>query len=88
MIKIKNLTLRNFMSTGNVTQSINLDRHDLTLVLGENLEAGGNGSRNGCGKCVGTNTVVKVRDTLTGQIYEITIGDLYNSASEQQSTDN
>ena len=50
MIKIKNLTVKNFMSVGNSTQAINFDRNDLTLVLGENLDLGGDGSRNGTGK--------------------------------------
>lgn len=50
MIKIKNLTVRNFMSVGNTTQAIDFDRSDLTLVLGENLDLGGDGSRNGTGK--------------------------------------
>jgi len=50
MISIKNLTVRNFMSVGNATQAVNFDRHDLTLVLGENLDLGGDGSRNGTGK--------------------------------------
>ena len=50
MIQIKNLTVRNFMSVGNATQGIDFDRHDLTLVLGENLDLGGDGSRNGTGK--------------------------------------
>lgn len=50
MIQIKNLTVRNFMSVGNATQAINFDRKDLTLVLGENLDLGGDGSRNGTGK--------------------------------------
>ena len=50
MIQIKNLTVRNFMSVGNATQGINFDRRDLTLVLGENLDLGGDGSRNGTGK--------------------------------------
>ena len=50
MIKIKNLTVRNFMSVGAATQAINFDRSDLTLVLGENLDLGGDGSRNGTGK--------------------------------------
>ena len=49
-IKIKNLTVRNFMSVGNSTQAIDFDRKDLTLVLGENLDLGGDGSRNGTGK--------------------------------------
>ncbi len=38
------------MSVGNATQGINFDRNDLTLVLGENLDLGGDGSRNGTGK--------------------------------------
>ena len=50
MIQIKNLTVQNFMSVGNATQAINFDRQDLTLVLGENLDLGGDGSRNGTGK--------------------------------------
>ncbi len=52
MIKIKDLTVRNFMSVGNQTQAVNFDREQLTLVLGENLDQGGDdsGSRNGTGK--------------------------------------
>ncbi len=50
MIQIKKITVRNFMSVGNATQGINFDRNDLTLVLGENLDLGGDGSRNGTGK--------------------------------------
>ena len=52
MIKIKDLTVKNFMSVGNQTQAINFDKGELTLVLGENLDLGGDdsGSRNGTGK--------------------------------------
>jgi DNA repair exonuclease SbcCD ATPase subunit len=50
MINIRDLTVKNFMSVGNATQAINFDRRDLTLVLGENLDLGGDGSRNGTGK--------------------------------------
>ena len=50
MIQIKNLTVKNFMSVGAATQGIDFDRNDLTLVLGENLDLGGDGSRNGTGK--------------------------------------
>jgi DNA repair exonuclease SbcCD ATPase subunit len=38
------------MSVGNATQALDFDRRDLTLVLGENLDLGGDGSRNGTGK--------------------------------------
>ena len=50
MLKIKNITIRNFMSVGNVTQAIDLERDSLSLVLGNNLDLGGDGSRNGTGK--------------------------------------
>jgi DNA repair exonuclease SbcCD ATPase subunit len=52
MIKIKNLTVMNFMSVGNVTQAVDFEQDQLTLVLGENLDQGGDdsGSRNGTGK--------------------------------------
>ena len=52
MIKIQDLTVKNFMSVGNVTQAVNFNREQLTLVLGENLDQGGDdsGSRNGAGK--------------------------------------
>ena len=52
MIKIKELTVKNFMSVGNQTQGVLFDQENLTLVLGENLDQGGDdsGSRNGTGK--------------------------------------
>jgi DNA repair exonuclease SbcCD ATPase subunit len=50
MIQLQNLTVKNFMSVGNATQAVDFNRRDLTLVLGENLDLGGDGSRNGTGK--------------------------------------
>jgi DNA repair exonuclease SbcCD ATPase subunit len=50
MLKVKSMTVKNFMSVGNSAQAVNFDRQDLTLVLGENLDLGGDGSRNGVGK--------------------------------------
>jgi DNA repair exonuclease SbcCD ATPase subunit len=40
------------MSVGNVTQAVKFNRNDLTLVLGQNLDLGGDdtGARNGTGK--------------------------------------
>ena len=46
----KNITLRNFLSIGAVTQAVNFDNKELTLILGENLDLGGDGARNGTGK--------------------------------------
>ena len=52
MIKVKDLTVKNFMSVGNQTQAVDFSKEKLTLVLGENLDQGGDdaGSRNGTGK--------------------------------------
>jgi DNA repair exonuclease SbcCD ATPase subunit len=52
MIRIKDLTVKNFMSVGNQTQAVDFNKDNLTLVLGENLDQGGDdsGSRNGTGK--------------------------------------
>ena len=52
MFKIKTITVKNFMSVGNQTQAVNFDKNLLTLVLGENIDLGGDdsGSRNGTGK--------------------------------------
>jgi DNA repair exonuclease SbcCD ATPase subunit len=50
MILIKNITLKNFLSIGQVTQAVDFDKKDLTLILGENLDLGGDGARNGTGK--------------------------------------
>ena len=50
MFNIINITVKNFMSVGNVSQAINFSAEELVLVLGENLDLGGNDSRNGVGK--------------------------------------
>ena len=52
MIRIRDLTVKNFMSVGNRTQAVDFSNEQLTLVLGENLDQGGDdsGSRNGTGK--------------------------------------
>jgi DNA repair exonuclease SbcCD ATPase subunit len=52
MFKIRTLAVKNFMSVGNATQAVQFDRKDLTLVLGQNLDLGGDdtGARNGTGK--------------------------------------
>tara|TARA_B100001146_G_scaffold213053_1_gene213044 strand:+ start:59 stop:1834 length:1776 start_codon:yes stop_codon:yes gene_type:complete len=52
MLIIKDLTVKNFMSVGNSTQAIRFDNKHLILVLGENMDLGGDdaGARNGTGK--------------------------------------
>lgn len=50
MVLIKTITLRNFLSVGAVTQAVDINKGELTLILGENLDLGGDGARNGVGK--------------------------------------
>ena len=52
MIKINSVSAKNFLSIGNVTQAVDFDKEHLTLVLGENVDLGGDdtGARNGVGK--------------------------------------
>lgn len=52
MFKIRNITVKNFLSVGNQTQAVEFNKEQLTLVLGANLDLGGDdtGSRNGTGK--------------------------------------
>ncbi len=50
MITLHDITIKNFMSVGNVTQAVRFTDNGLTLVLGNNLDLGGDGSRNGTGK--------------------------------------
>jgi hypothetical protein len=78
---IKTLTMQNFLSVGNCTQTLNFNRDELVLILGENLDTGGDEakSRNGAGKCICKNTIVKLRNTKTGKIFETTIGELYDA---------
>jgi len=66
MFKIKNITVKNFMSVGNQTQAVDFDKEHLTLVLGSNHDLGGDdtGSRNGTGK---TTIVNALSYSLYGQ---------------------
>ena len=52
MLTIKELTVKNFMSVGNQVQAINFADKSLVLVIGENMDLGGDdaGARNGTGK--------------------------------------
>ena len=51
MINVNNITCKNFLSVGAVTQSVKFDQ-SLTLILGSNLDLGGDdaGHKNGVGK--------------------------------------
>ena len=67
------------MSVGNVTQAIDLQRDNLTLVLGNNLDLGGDGSRNGTGK---TTLINALSYGLYGQaLTKIKVNNLINKTN-------
>jgi DNA repair exonuclease SbcCD ATPase subunit len=50
MLILESITIQNFLSIGAVAQTVSLADTGLTLVLGLNLDTGGEESRNGAGK--------------------------------------
>lgn len=57
MFRVSNITIKNFMSVGAITQAIDFNEEELILVLGQNMDQGGNDSRNGVGKSTIINAV-------------------------------
>mgnify|MGYP000152947566 CR=1 FL=1 len=78
MINLKHVTLRNFLSVGSVTQAVDLDNKELTLILGDNLDLGGDGARNGTGKTTLAKVITKNIDCDV----------MYINASDENSVDN
>lgn len=56
---VKDIIIKNFLSIGNVAQVVNFNRNELVLILGENIDLGGDdsGSKNGVGKSAMINAV-------------------------------
>ena len=70
------------MSVGNVTQAVHFDTSGLTLVLGNNMDLGGDGSRNGTGK---TTIVNALSFGLYGNaLYNIKKDNLVNKTNNKQ----
>ena len=83
MLKIKELTVKNFMSVGNAAQSINFANKNLVLVIGENMDLGGDdaGARNGTGKTTIVNALSYV---LFGEpLTQIRRDNLVNKTNEK-----
>jgi DNA repair exonuclease SbcCD ATPase subunit len=82
MLNIKNITVKNFMSVGNVTQGVHFDASGLTLVLGNNMDLGGAGSRNGTGKTTIINALSYA--LYGGALYNIKKDNLVNKTNHKQ----
>ena len=59
MLTVKTLSVKNFLSVGNQAQAINFEGKNLVLVIGENMDLGGDdaGARNGTGKTTIINAI-------------------------------
>lgn len=83
MLQFKKVFSKNFLSIGNVEQTIDLSNNDLTLILGENKDLGGSdaGARNGCGK---TTLIQMISYALFGNaINAIKLDNLINRTNEK-----
>lgn len=83
MSKFKDLTIKNFLSIGNQTQSLSLDKNFLTLILGSNLDSSMDGAegRNGTGKSTIANAICYA---LFGQaIANIKVNNLINKINDK-----
>lgn len=74
MIIFKEVRWKNFLSTGNEFTKIQLNRSKSTLIVG----------KNGHGKCVCINTIIKIRNKETNEIISCSVGDLYEKANKNR----
>ena len=74
------VTLRNFLSFGNQETTIQLDQDLISVILGENLDTGGEDSRNGAGKSAIIDAICYALfgKTLRGSANQDLINDLVN----------
>jgi DNA repair exonuclease SbcCD ATPase subunit len=84
MIRIRTVTMKNFLSVGATTQAVQLDQQGLTLILGENIDQGSAGSRNGVGK---TTLIQAICYALYGEaLTSIRKDNLINKINQKQMT--
>lgn len=81
MISLNSITIRNFLSVGAVAQTVALADAPLTLLLGRNLDLGGENNHNGSGK---TTLLQAISYALYGEpLTKIKMDNLVNSINEQ-----
>jgi ABC-type cobalamin/Fe3+-siderophores transport system ATPase subunit len=74
MIIFRSLKYKNLLSTGNQFTEIDLIKSNNTCILGSN----------GSGKCFDINTMIKVRNKITKEIIELTVGEFYELQKRQK----
>lgn len=80
-LRFKSLALKNFLSFGNFESVVDLDGQGTVTITGENIDQGGS---NGAGKCFSVNTILKMRNIKTGEVFEIAAGDLFERTKRLQ----
>lgn len=73
MIIFNTIRYKNLLASGNYWTQINLNDKQNTLIVGSN----------GSGKCFCINTPIRIKNSITGEIIETTIGELYESQKVQ-----
>lgn len=67
MIVFENIKYKNILSTGNQFNSISLNDFKTNLIIGKNGE----------GKCLFLGTPIRVRNKITNEILDITVGEFF-----------
>lgn len=67
MIVFENIKYKNILSTGNQFNSISLNDFKTNLIIGKNGE----------GKCLFSTTPIRVRNKITNEILDITVGEFF-----------
>lgn len=81
MLSLNKVSIKNFMSIGNVEETIKLNSKGLTLILGENLDLGGSSNRNGVGK---TTLINAISYALYGEaLFDIKYDNLINKINQK-----
>ena len=75
MIFFTLLKYKNLLASGNYWTEIDLSGKNNTLIVGSN----------GSGKCLCINTPIRIKNSITGEIIETTIGELYETQKKQNS---
>ena len=76
MIVFKKARAKNFLSIGNNFLEYELNSDQLTILKGTY----------GSGKCIDINTVIKLRNKITGEIIETTVGNFYDSQKKRSNS--
>ena len=80
-LTFQNIEVKNFVSFGNITQQLNLNTKDMSLILGENVDSDSTDHRNGTGK---SSIINAISYALFGKpLVSIRLDNLINKTNER-----